>query len=146
MKKILFVTSLIFSSLIVFGQRPAKIKPASQNSIEILRAKSNLSARTKNALCEDTLRYPLLKEQTLTDSASGQFYTFSVWESDLEAISQTFLHAGAGVTISGVEFFGANFYDATIPLGVAGGITVRARLMNVNAQNNPIGGRHLLLP
>jgi hypothetical protein len=140
MKKILFVTSLIFSSLIVFGQRPAKIKPASQNSIEILRAKSNLSERTKNALCADTLRYPLLKEQTLTDSASGQFYTFSVWESDLEAISQTFLHAGAGVTISGVEFFGANFYDAAIPLGVAGGITVRARLMNVDAQNNPVGG------
>jgi len=140
MKKILFVTSLIFSSLIVFGQRPAKIKPASQNSIEILRAKSNLSERTKNALCADTLRYPLLKEQTLTDSASGQFYTFSAWQSDAEAISQTFLHAGAGVTISGMEFFGANFYDATIPLGISAGIIVRARLMNVNAQNNPIGG------
>jgi len=125
---------------LAFGQRPTTALHSTEGTkVKAIRSAADRENRVKNLSCIDTVRYPLLKENLLTDSTSGQFYTFSIWNADTEAFSQTFTYSGTGLSISGVEFFGANFIDAVNALGTAS-ITVRARIMNVNGSNNPTGG------
>jgi len=140
MRKILLFSFLSLSVQLAFGQRPVKALHSTEGSnVKAIRAAVDRENRVKNMNCIDTVRYPLLKEQLLTDSTSGQYYTFSIWNADTEAFSQKFTYSGTGLSITGVEFFGANFIDAVNALGTAS-ITVRARIMSVNASNNPTGG------
>jgi len=135
-KKVLLLAVLALGMQMTFAQRTMALKPVEGTAIKSVRKKVDRSNLVKNISCIDTVRYPLLKEQVLTDSAEGQFYTFSVWEFDSEAFSQAFTFSGTGLTITGVEFFGANFIDAVNGLGTAS-ITVRARIIAVNGSNNP---------
>ena len=135
-KKLLLLAVLALGMQMTFAQRNMALKPVEGTAIKNVRKKVDRSSLVKNISCIDTVRYPLLKEQLLTTALDPQFYTFSVWAADIEAFSQAFTFSGTGLTITGVEFFGANFIDALNGLGTAS-ITVRARIMAVNGTNNP---------
>ncbi len=133
MKKILLSSLVLMMGTIVFGQATNRgdLKPAPQN---VLLTKShesslkNMNAQ-KTLACVDTIRYPQIKEQLL---GASNFYTFELWASDNEGISQTFLLSGTTIGVTGVEFFGRNS-----PNGVAS-VTVRASVFSVDGNNNPI--------
>jgi hypothetical protein len=124
------MTAISFASISQVRQNA--IQPASS---ELLKSKvsEGLSENpTKTLLCLDTIRYPQVKEQLLTDSVDANFYTLGIWNADNEAMSQMFTVSGSGLSLRGVEVFGSN--NAT-----SGSINVRCRIFNVDASNNPIG-------
>lgn len=87
----------------------------------------------KSILCQDTLHYPLLKEQVI---GNGNFYLFQAWASDQEAVSQTFQFtggSGGGLTVSGAQIF------ARSEPSNMGPVVVNAGVYNVDANNNPVG-------
>jgi hypothetical protein len=124
------MTAISFASISQVRQNA--IQPASSELLKSKVSEGLGENPTKTLLCLDTIRYPQVKEVLLyTNPVEPQFYTLELWQADAEAMSQTFLNTGSGLNILGVEFFGAN--------SVAGAITVRGRVFNVDATNNPIG-------
>jgi len=119
------------TSLIMFAQK-AIISSATENSLHSLQRKSDFENRTKSLNCIDTIRYPQLKEALLHTTATPKYYTFDLWAVDNEAISQKFDMSGAGLTVSGIEFFGRNAPALATPT-----VTVTAELYNVNGSNTP---------
>lgn len=116
----------------VFSQTTSRgvLKPAPQH---VLLTKSHESSlknlnTSKTLACVDTLRYPQVKEQVL---GTDNFFTFELWASDNESMSQTFLLSGATLGITGVEFFGRN------KPGGSASVSVRASVFNVDGNNNP---------
>jgi hypothetical protein len=130
MKKILLSFGIILSG-ISFGQRTATVPQlAESNNLTPKTAVNPLEDRVKTMLCVDTVRYPQVKEQYL--NATPTFYFLDIWAGDNEGLSQTFLHSGATMSISGIEFFGrvSNEFPSA-------SITVRASIYAVNASNVP---------
>ena len=119
------------TSLVMFAQK-AVISSATENSLHSLQRKSDFENRTKSLNCIDTIRYPQLKEALLHTTATPKYYTFDLWALDNEAISQKFDMSGAGLTVSGIEFFGRNAPALATPT-----VTVTAELYNVNGSNTP---------
>ncbi|MES2799142.1 MAG: T9SS type A sorting domain-containing protein [Bacteroidota bacterium] len=139
MKKHLLICTILLSAFTSFGQsRQNILKPASPEATEKLLSidreglENNL---TKTLLCLDTIRYPQSKEQIL---GTSNFYTFSMWNVDAEAFSQTFLNAGAGLSVRGAEIFCVRADPAQVGANPTG-ISIRARLFNVTAGNVPTG-------
>jgi hypothetical protein len=131
MKKILLFSGMLMSSLVMFAQK-AVISSATENSLHSLQRKSDFENRTKLLNCIDTIRYPQLKEALLYTTATPKYYTFDLWASDNEAVSQKFDMSGAGLTVSGIEFFGRNAPALATPT-----VLVTAELYNVNGSNMP---------
>lgn len=133
MKKMLLILSMLVGTASAFSQtKQNPLAPASSDLLKSRISEGLTENPTKTLVCLDTIRYPQVKEVLLyTDPVEPQFYTLELWQADNEAMSQTFLNSGSGLSIRGVEFFGAN--------SVAGSITVRGRIFNVNASNNPTG-------
>jgi hypothetical protein len=130
MKKILFSFGIILSG-IAFGQRTATVPQlAEANNLTPKTDVNPLEDRVKTMLCVDTVRYPQVKEQYL--NAAPTFYFFDVWAGDNEGFSQTFLHSGASMTVTGAEFFGRVSVEFPNP-----SITVRASIYAVNAGYTP---------
>ena len=75
----------------------------------------------------DTIRYSQTKEQVL---GTSNFFTFELWQSDAEFMSQTFLLSGASISISGVEVFARK--KSTVA-----SLTLNALIYNVDINNNP---------
>ncbi|MFN7012884.1 MAG: hypothetical protein ACK4ON_01295, partial [Bacteroidia bacterium] len=87
----------------------------------------------KSIVCNDTLHYPLLKEQEL---GVPNFYLFEAWASDNEQIAQSFYYTGSSMsplTIPAVQVFGRSAPSNTGP------VTVGAAIYNVDANMNPTG-------
>jgi hypothetical protein len=133
MKKTLLFLSMIVGSFAALSQvKQNALQPASSHLLKSRISDGLTENPTKTLICLDTIRYPQVKEVLLyTDPVEPQFFTLELWQADNEAMSQTFLNTGSGLSIRGVEFFGAN--------SVAGSITVRGRVFNVDALNNPTG-------
>jgi hypothetical protein len=130
MKKILLSFGIILSG-IAFGQRTATVPQlAEANNLTPKTDVNPLEDRVKTMLCVDTVRYPQVKEQYL--NATPTFYFFDVWAGDNEGFSQTFLHSGASMTVTGTEFFGRVSVEFPNP-----SITVRASIYAVNAGYTP---------
>jgi hypothetical protein len=99
---IFFATTL---SLIAQNSSKVQIMPApSTNLLSKEQIGFDMNA-PKTLTCNDTLRYPQIKEQIIGNSS---FAFFELWASDLEEMSQTFLLSGTFHQISGIEFFGRN--------------------------------------
>ena len=109
------------------AQAPVKL----QNPIQLNKERVSLDNPTKTLLCVDTVRYSWAKELVL-NPVPDEFYLFDIWASDNEAITQTYLHSGSPMSISGIEFFGAS--NATNGNGT---VTVRASIYSVNASYIP---------
>jgi len=104
--------------------------PASSSSIEnLIKSSLDIANAPKTLLCQDTIRYPQIKEQLL--NASATFFNFTLWTDDAEYMSQTYLHTGGTITIPKIEFFGNKN-----TLGAAS-IIVEGSIYNVNASNVP---------
>lgn len=134
MKKNLLMLSFLAGSIAAWGQNHSSLQPASSS---LLKAKPALhdGVPVKTFNCTDTIRYPQVKQQVLGNPAN--FYSFSIWQSDNEAISQTFVLSGSTLSIKGVEFFGKNGYDPANLVGTAS-LTVRASIYSVDANNIPV--------
>lgn len=129
MKRVLLLGAGLLVSGAIFGQNSKHNLQASSFPAFNKAVQSNLSME-KSTLCVDTLRYPQAKEQIL---GTNNFYSgFSVWQSDAEKISQTFLNSGS-LTINGVEFFGAKSTDVS----AAATVVVQAAIYNVNGSYQP---------
>ncbi len=106
------------------------IAAASNQQISSLtRLPNDVGNAPKTLLCNDTIRYPQIKEQLLNVTAS--FFTFTLWTDDAEYMSQTYQHTGGSITIPKIEFFG-NKNTAG-----AASIIVEGAIYNVDALNNP---------
>lgn len=130
MKKTVITLFLIATTIVVWGQNPQKstLKPASHSDLlSKSSTKQNLNA-PKTLTCLDTLRYAQMKEQVLGTDA---FYTYTCWTADAESMSQTFLHSGATVSVTGIEFFGRKEPTSTA------NVVVNCGVYNVDASNNP---------
>lgn len=129
MKKTLLSFGIILSG-IAFGQRTATVAQlAESNNLTPKTAVNPLEDRVKTMLCVDTVRYPQVKEQYL--NATPTFYFLDIWTADNEGFSQTFLHSGAPMSVTGVEFF------CRTGTGSTADVTVRASIFAVNASNIP---------
>lgn len=133
MKKIILLFTLLVVSISVNGQqivRPNALTPAESNSFPDKARETFSVDQEKTFLCQDTIRYPQVKEQLLNPVPA--FYLLDIWQADNEAITQTFLLSGSTLSVKGVEFFGANnTTDGTAS------VTVRASIYSVNASYQP---------
>jgi hypothetical protein len=132
MKKNLPLICLVFFSFGALAQskkdlhaQPAQV-PAGLINFESEKFNPNTP---KSILCIDTVRYPERK-QALIDAT--RFFFFALWEEDFDAMSQAFLHSGADMTISGIEFFAR-----VNPNSPAAPISVSAELWSLNSSNEP---------
>lgn len=130
MKKFFFSICLIAITMVVIAQNHDR-RPIPAPNHPLLMSKmvtdANMNA-PKTLTCTDTLRYPQMKEQNL---GASNFYTFTLWTADVESMSQTFLHSGATISVTGIEFFGRKEPTSTA------NVVVNAAVYNVNASNNP---------
>jgi hypothetical protein len=134
MKKLYLTLSLIGLISNVGAQVATKAPHAPvklQDPIQLNKENVSLEDRTKTLLCVDTVRYSWAKELVLNPVAD-EFYLFDIWASDNEAITQTYLHSGSPMSISGIEFYGAS--NTTYGNGT---VTVRASIYSVNASYVP---------
>lgn len=135
MKKLLLLSSITFFGVYYLnaqssssrGETPEK---AHVSSLLSQKSAANFDVNQPKALvCQDTVHYPLVKQNYFNDE---ELYIFELWQEDLEAMSQTFYHSGASMSVNGVEFLArvnANSITATV--------TMRASVWNVNASNIP---------
>lgn len=127
-KKTLVLLTALIGSFSLFAQTgKGALAPSTSSSLLSHETNVNEMSQEKTLLCVDTLRYPQAKEQIL---GTPSFYTFNVYASDNESISQTFLNSGP-LTITGIEFFGNR------NTGSAATVVVNAAIYNVNASNVP---------
>lgn len=130
MKKSLLLFSLMAGSMLGLAQQntksTARVPVPSPN---LTNQRSTLDSGEKTLLCTDTIRYAYLKEQLY---GANNFFFFPVWNSDAEAITETFTLSGASLTISGVEVYAAR------GTGGAASVTLRARLFSVDASYTPV--------
>lgn len=128
MKKMLLSVAVLATSITAFAQSTRnQLTPAT--GITLKGKPTTTADQPKTLLCNDTLRYPQVKEQLL---GTGNFYSgFGVWQVDNESLSMAFLNGGS-MTITGIEFFGAN--DAT---NGTTSVTVNAAVYSVNAAYSP---------
>ncbi len=134
MKKIYLALSFIGLFGIVGAQTNVRTPHAPiklQDPIQLNKERVSLENPTKTLLCVDTVRYAWAKELVL-NPVPDEFYLFDIWASDNEAITQTYLHSGSPMSISGIEFYGAS--NATYGNGT---VTVRASIYSVNASYVP---------
>lgn len=129
-KQILVLSVLVASTINLYGQKQNQLS-SSPIQIETHKVHNNLFDLNmpKAITCNDTIRYPQVKEQLV---GSNVFYFFDVWQADAEAFSQTYELAGASMTINGVEFFGSSSPDGTAS------VTVQAAVYSVDGANNPV--------
>ena len=129
MKRLLLLIGISLSGL-SFGQRMTTAPQLAESSDLNPKTEINpLENRVKTMLCIDTVRYPLAKEQYL--NVTPAFYTLPIWADDNEGMSQTYLHSGANMSVSGVEFY------CRTGTGSTTNVTVRASIYAVNASNVP---------
>lgn len=126
--KLLLMLICIAISPTIWGQIKNGIKPAPNASALLTKPSVADMSGPKTLSCTDTIRYPQVKEQVI---GSSNFYSFELWQSDAEAISQTFLLSGSTLSISKVEFFGRKA-PASSP-----NVQVTATIYNVDGSNNP---------
>lgn len=134
MNKQLLLSVFTCLTSLVFSQNQTVLKnalnAATSNSIATLtKPTHDLANMTKTLLCLDTIRYPQVKEQLLNVTPS--FPTFTLWTSDAEYMSQTYLNSGGTITVSAIEFFGNNNVSG------AATVEVEASVYNVDGSNNP---------
>jgi hypothetical protein len=132
MRKLLLFTITLATSYLMYAQSSSKVQILPAPSSGILSVeKGNFNPNVPKAItCNDTLRYPQLKEQIV---GNGSFAIFELWTADAEEMSQAFLISGASHQITGVELFGRD------RPGGATSVTVRASIFAVDGNNNPIG-------
>lgn len=137
MKKSLVLLSFLVGGISAWGQKsPLKTAPTLSGQFSQTLASAGLDVSSRTITCQDTLRYPLVKQ--LAMGTSNGFNLFDIWQSDNEAISQAYTLSGTSITISGVEFYGMNAYDVTTtPVTGTASVTVRAAIHSVDANNNP---------
>lgn len=129
MKKNLLFLTFFAGSVAAWGQNinftpftGTKVKPAMHQGTP-----------AKSITCNDTLRYQYIKQAVLGNPT--QFSTgLDIEQSTNDAVSQTFLHSGASMSISGVEIWALNGYDGTVGTP---SVTVRASIYAVDASNVP---------
>jgi hypothetical protein len=132
MKKQVLYLIFFATTLSLIAQNSSKVQILSAPSTNLLSKEQvgfDMNA-PKTLTCNDTLRYPQIKEQIIGNSS---FALFELWASDLEEMSQTFLLSGTFHQISGIEFFGRK-KPGPAPL-----VAIRASVYSVDANNNPIG-------
>ncbi len=137
MKKVLLsITALALSISLNAQQKSISLARADENILlnehNFKNAQINLNA-PKSIVCNDTLHYPLLKEQVL---GGPNFYLFEAWASDNEQIAQSFYYTGSSMgplTIPAVQVFGRSKPSNTGP------VIVGAAVYNVDANMNPTG-------
>jgi hypothetical protein len=133
MKKITLLFSLFASTFAANSQqiaRPLAISSA-PNTILNTKVQGALAvSNEKTLLCTDTIRYTQTKEQLLNPVPA--FSTFGLWQSDAEAITQTYILSGSTLSVKGIEFFGSNDAVNGTP-----SLTVRASIYSVNASYVP---------
>lgn len=137
MKKSFVLLAFLVGGVTAWGQKsPLSAAPAWNNSFLHMSASDALGVSERTATCQDTLRYPLVKQATMGGTTG--YNLFDLWQADNEAISQAFTLSGSSITISGIEFYGMNGYDATTnPVTGTPSVTVRAAIHAVDANNNP---------
>ncbi|HLP55343.1 MAG TPA: T9SS type A sorting domain-containing protein [Fluviicola sp.] len=131
MKKKLVLLAFLAGGVTAFGQKTATLHPFQSPKLDKKADVSFGGHVEKSLLCQDTIRYPQVKEQVLHTTALPDFYLFDIWEADAEEMAQTFLNTGP-ISIGGIEFFGSN----NTTDGVAS-VTVTASIYNVDASNVP---------
>lgn len=125
--------TLIASSFAANSQQNSRPIALTSAASSVLSAKVQEPLSTsseKSLLCFDTIRYTQIKEQVLNPVPA--FATLGIWQSDAEIITQTYLLSGSTISVSGIEFFGANDAVNGTP-----SVTVRASIYSVNASNVP---------
>lgn len=136
MKKQLLLLALLGGSFSVLGQggstRSLVHSGANISSLTPKSIESISMDREKTMLCRDTVRYPDAKEQVL---GLGNYAVMDIYQSDVEAFSQTFLLSGSSMNVHGVEVQAANNYFGD-PSGAAT-VTLRASVYNVNGSYVP---------
>ncbi|MDQ3191815.1 MAG: T9SS type A sorting domain-containing protein [Bacteroidota bacterium] len=130
MKKSLLFALMFSTGALVWGQNTIKsqIVPAPNVSALTNKVSSNNIGANKTLLCQDTLRYPQMKEQVL---GASNFNIFELWTVDAEYMSQAYLLSGSSLSVSGVEVFGRRAPTSTANL------VLRASIYNVDVNNNP---------
>ncbi|MES2556689.1 MAG: T9SS type A sorting domain-containing protein [Bacteroidota bacterium] len=128
MKKKLLLLTLLAGGITAWGQKSPTIQTAPAHSLSAKTETSFGGSVEKTLLCQDTIRYPQIKEQVL---GTENFYFFDVWQADAEEMAQTFTNTGS-LSIGGIEFYGMNNDVDGMP-----SVTVTASIYNVNASNVP---------
>lgn len=135
MKKNLLMLSFLVGSIAAWGQRGITSTPYTGT---MTKPAMHQGVPMKTVTCQDTLHYPYIKQYLLGNPQQFSLLV-DIWQADNESVSQTFMHSGVSMNITGVEFWGMNAYDATDPLAVVGTptVTVRASVYAVDASNTP---------
>lgn len=137
MKKLL--TSILGLSFCFALNAQNKIQVLTPAPVEVSKQLKSVAERLnpnapKTITCNDTLHYPLIKEQVI--GGGNNFYNFEAWASDNEAISQAFEYSGSSMSPLSVK--GVQIYGRSKP-GNAGPVALYAAVFNVDANMNPTG-------